>query len=134
MKIVRRKHTDRGRNHDPFFFVRGFVQTEREPLFQDALRVDEVRPAMEILGWILPGAKSRSKINQVMTEKFAAILFHVSIESIVFLHVPVIDPRCDHSESSKFAPVLVRYPIVRVVRSEEHTSELQSPYDLVCRL
>src|SRR5438094_6161254 len=23
---------------------------------------------------------------------------------------------------------------VRVVRSEEHTSELQSPYDLVCRL
>src|SRR5207248_6753182 len=29
---------------------------------------------------------------------------------------------------------LSSYNVIRAIRSEEHTSELQSPYDLVCRL
>src|SRR5207248_5027002 len=35
-----------------------------------------------------------------------------------------------------YKPEMLREPlsILRVWRSEEHTSELQSPYDLVCRL
>src|SRR5207248_10889521 len=31
-------------------------------------------------------------------------------------------------------PLVAREAVGRVSRSEEHTSELQSPYDLVCRL
>src|SRR5699024_11904989 len=36
----------------------------------------------------------------------------------------------------KIGPIHVRYyePANRVIRSEEHTSELQSRFDLVCRL
>src|SRR5207248_8247434 len=42
-------------------------------------------------------------------------------------------PRCAPSKAaSSTAPPST--PIRRCPRSEEHTSELQSPYDLVCRL
>src|SRR5437867_7276133 len=42
----------------------------------------------------------------------------------------------DVREGAEQARVEARRPLVAVpdVRSEEHTSELQSPYDLVCRL
>src|SRR5256885_2761269 len=38
------------------------------------------------------------------------------------------------SMSRAIAPTFVRTPRQRVCRSEEHTSELQSPCNLVCRL
>src|SRR5438094_2862643 len=50
-------------------------------------------------------------------------------------------PRCGERSSSTGATRSIRRRIERVApvdddlsRSEEHTSELQSPYDLVCRL
>src|SRR5437868_11326789 len=39
------------------------------------------------------------------------------------------DPRLAHTGNG-----VVRYPLEQVWRSEEHTSELQSRFDLVCRL
>src|SRR5207248_7014966 len=39
----------------------------------------------------------------------------------------LIDGKFDHVGK-------IKGPILRGLRSEEHTSELQSPYDLVCRL
>src|SRR5438094_7718504 len=44
------------------------------------------------------------------------------------LRYPTVDDRCDRSQARPGRPHHRRW------RSEEHTSELQSPYDLVCRL
>src|SRR5207248_8644251 len=42
--------------------------------------------------------------------------------------------RSDRPRSRGTPPPPLRATRIRVRRSEEHTSELQSPYDLVCRL
>src|SRR5437867_9159530 len=61
---------------------------------------------------------------------------------ITHLPIPMKNPDAGHPASFYFAPVSGR-PAVPIMefnfdrdnsRSEEHTSELQSPYDLVCRL
>src|SRR5207248_10580934 len=53
------------------------------------------------------------------------------------------DTRGDSDQEAAFASILLGNPTIvpvgclvpfRLLRSEEHTSELQSPYDLVCRL
>src|SRR5256885_11982054 len=39
-----------------------------------------------------------------------------------------------HAQDEKFEPGFIRGGIIAQIRSEEHTSELQSPCNLVCRL
>src|SRR5207248_9226889 len=46
------------------------------------------------------------------------------------LRIPIVRGERNLGTSRELMP----YPSDRRVRSEEHTSELQSPYDLVCRL
>src|SRR5437867_13293768 len=42
--------------------------------------------------------------------------------------------RSKHPPTWRISPSPISKPLARSARSEEHTSELQSPYDLVCRL
>src|SRR5207248_5319834 len=43
-------------------------------------------------------------------------------------------PPSSQSRTSPRLPAAAQYCPLGLMRSEEHTSELQSPYDLVCRL
>src|SRR6266516_6574543 len=54
---------------------------------------------------------------------------------LVAIFAPLLASRCELSPTCASGPILSppswQYPLGR---SEEHTSELQSPYDLVCRI
>src|SRR5437867_452864 len=64
----------------------------------------------------------------------ASMLFRFTPDELRFV---IIDPKMVELQAYNALPHLA-FPIVvdpkKVLRSEEHTSELQSPYDLVCRL
>src|SRR5437867_6411357 len=76
---------------------------------------------------------------------FLLFLFGFGVKAgIVPLHIwlPAAHPVAPSNVSALLSGVLIKtgiYGLTRVLfdflgRSEEHTSELQSPYDLVCRL
>src|SRR5207248_9375470 len=66
--------------------------------------------------------------------KAAMLVFCVTIER----HVQCVDQLCHAFHSSSTSKMCFRLIVANKSRlwqrSEEHTSELQSPYDLVCRL
>src|SRR5207248_10082760 len=55
-----------------------------------------------------------------------------SSEATSKISIPI--PGCRVSLVEKCSNGAIKMPTPRNPRSEEHTSELQSPYDLVCRL
>src|SRR5688572_31552307 len=78
---------------------------------------------------------------------FACFFFKAPATADIYtlsLHdaLPISDPGREHAQATELAPMLVRHAVVRIVashavrreRSEEHTSELQSQSNLVCRL
>src|SRR5207248_11548404 len=74
-------------------------------------------------------SKLSSDAHDLDRSQFKSVLRH-GIEASLFIGLP-----------ASIGMIVVRYPAVRLLfqhgnftRSEEHTSELQSPYDLVCRL
>src|SRR5699024_11797481 len=71
-----------------------------------------------------------------MNESFSARLksstatIHDEVEHTTFM-VDLMEGRLD---ARAYALLLRQYNVIYPVRSEEHTSELQSRFDLVCRL
>src|SRR5207248_5936735 len=55
-------------------------------------------------------------------------------EPISGLTVRHIDEVAEVVAAEQIAIAVIATPAITAIRSEEHTSELQSPYDLVCRL
>src|SRR5699024_12409299 len=71
----------------------------------------------------------RSKM--IITYVIAAISFLFVIFGGIYASVTVV---VDHPDQALLQYVLDFFPPVVAARSEEHTSELQSRFDLVCRL
>src|SRR5207248_6633560 len=78
-------------------------------------------PALERLLARTPNAPTlmaHLKASHTLTDEVGRIATQAGVKTLVLSHlVPADDPS-----------------VTEQVRSEEHTSELQSPYDLVCRL
>src|SRR5699024_11799605 len=66
--------------------------------------------------------------NEASTPKTIA----AEIPALVTSKIPVMTPINPCTSASCNAPCTKEFP--KLVRSEEHTSELQSRFDLVCRL
>src|SRR5207248_7528164 len=72
--------------------------------------------------------------SQSAVEQARAVDKGVAVETAEPRELGMLQPG-DHAEDAALlAMPELRLEADHVVRSEEHTSELQSPYDLVCRL
>src|SRR5439155_24054226 len=99
---------------DGFLFVRGFIRSERDQLFQNASEIKSVLASMKIFERQTAG-KRRSKIEKVMTQEMPAVFLDVHVEALFFFHVDVIDPGGNQTQTSNFAPVLMRNQVIRIV-------------------
>src|SRR5437867_12022266 len=72
--------------------------------------------------------------NDTATTEIYTLSRHDALPILLFPPRRMVEVHCDVSGSDVRVCSDVRIAEVGQVRSEEHTSELQSPYDLVCRL
>src|SRR5437867_6330105 len=94
-----------------------------------AIIVDDEAPARRRLRGVLQQIPAVTRIDECANGRDVALLLKRGAPDLVFLDIqmPDLDGFAVAAAASEERPPAI-------VRSEEHTSELQSPYDLVCRL
>src|SRR5207248_5838349 len=77
----------------------------------------------------------RSEVHQALTTSLLAAWMDKNLQYPVAKHLPIGLPRRSYTQPRAYGGISGgKVWDAAKQRSEEHTSELQSPYDLVCRL
>src|SRR5438094_10514499 len=82
---------------------------------------------------LLHSSAVHTYLHSFPTRRSSDLIGRRTHSQTVFAGQPGIGKFDDDATTGAFDPAIPP-PLERVRRSEEHTSELQSPYDLVCRL